>query len=301
MPSRRTTLLGLLGLSSSLVADRTLAKRGERWVSHNGAVDGSPDSYFSFGTFNGAPQYWTTHNAGHPYSCQLSGDGEVLRLELHAGDQWPDEAIPGSRVERTMVQPVTGPGSHQSQALPMATDVWWAFSFLIEPGPPVSSLGPGYAWLIFADVHSDFNASHAHAVPIQFECDAGDQFVVQAHGTKLHPDGAVNEIDRQTSPIARGRWHEFVTRLNIDPSGEHAAADVFLDGEQVVTFRGPLGFEGDLPYPQFQIYRGNPHPQTLTHESVAVRYTRHELVTSGNLVRRIGRPRGQKLRPGGPT
>ena len=288
MQSRRTTLFGLLGLSSGLVAAPAQAKREEKWVSHDGAVDGNPDSYFTFGTFNGGPQFWTAHNAGHPYACQLSGDGRILRLELRAGDQWPDETATGRTTERTMVQPVTG--SHVSQALPQATDVWWAFSFMIEPGPPVSSLGPGYGWLIFADVHSDFNASHAHAVPIQFECDAGDQFVVQAHGTKLHPDGSVNEIYRETSPIARGRWHEFVTRLNIDPSGEHAAADVFLDGKQVVAFRGPLGFVGDLPYPQFQIYRDNPEVKTRTHETVAVRYAHHELVTSGSLARRIHRP-----------
>jgi hypothetical protein len=290
MSSRRQVLSGLIGLSSGLVIP-SLARGREKWVSHDGAVDGNPDSYFTFGTFNGGPQVWTAHNAGHPYSCQLSGDGSILRLELRAGDQWPDEAKIGRTTERTMVQPVTGLGSHVSQALPQATDVWWAFSFLIEPGVAVSSLGPGYAWLIFADIHSNFNASHAHAVPIQFECDAGDQFTVQAHGTSLHPDNSLSRIYQSSAPIVRGRWHEFVTRLNMDPSGEHAAVDIFLDGEQVVAFRGPLGFVGDLPYAQFQIYRDNPDPKTRTHETIAVSYTRHELVTSGSLKRRIHRPR----------
>ncbi|HEY5048122.1 MAG TPA: heparin lyase I family protein [Rhizomicrobium sp.] len=292
MASRRNFLSGMLGLSAGLVGVPSLTRASDNWVSHDAAVDGGADSYFSFGTLNGAPQIWAAHNAGHPYCCRLSPDGRLLRLELRAGDQWPDEARLAIKDERSLVQAMTGVGSHVSQALPMASDIWWAFSFLVEPGPPVSSLGPGYGWLILADIHSDFKASHARAVPIQFELDAGDIFTVQAHGSNLHPDNAPSVIYATPQPFGRGRWHDLVVRLNMDPqaTGGQGGADVFLDGERIVAYAGPLGFVGDLPYPQFQIYRGNPSPQTLTHESLAVRYANHEIVTRGSLAARVRRP-----------
>jgi len=296
MLSRRDLIQTFATTPIAITARSAMAKsnagRKAQWVSRNGLVDGNPQSYFNFGTFDEAPQAWTAHNAGYPYSCELSDDFKKLRLELHAGDQWKDDAVTGVTVERTMVQAMIDIGSNTSRSLPLSTDVWWGFSFLIEPGSPITSLGAGYSWLIFADIHSDYRASHAHAVPIQFELLPDDFFAIEAHGSNLFPNNAPNYVYQSTRPIRRGVWHDVVTRINMDPANRSgfAGADVYLDGRQVLGYSGPIGFFGDLPYPQYQIYRDNPSPYSIPHEALAIRYANHEVVTRTSLKARISKP-----------
>jgi len=290
---RRSVLMGLLGLSASLTVRPLNARCANAWIPHEASVDGSPESFFAFGTLDRQPAFWQAHNCGHPYSCQLSGDGRLLRLELRSDDRWPDDLARGSKVERTMVQAVSGKKAAVSRFLPMYQDVWWAFSFLVEPGPPVMGPGPHWdAWLILADIHSDYGASHAHAVPIQFQLDAGDIFNVQLHGTNLFPENTKNEVYRAVRPFERGTWHDLVTRINMDPTPATKAggADVYLDGEQIVSYRGPVGFPNDKPYAQFQLYRGIPDSQIIVPETSAIRYAHSEIVTSGDLAPRVSRP-----------
>lgn len=290
---RRSVLTGLLGLSASLTVRPLNAQCPNGWLPHEASVDGSPDAYFAFGTLDGLPAFWEAHNSGQPYSCQLSRNGRLLRLELRTGDRWPDDLAHGSKVERTMAQAVSSMTGGVSQALPMHQDVWWAFSFLVEPGPPVRGPGPRWdAWLILADIHSDYGASHAHAVPIQFQLDAADIFNVQLHGTNLFPENTKNEVYRAAGPFERGKWHDLVTRINMDPTNasKAGAADVYLDGVQIVAYRGPLGFLNDKPYAQFQLYRGIPDSQIIVRETAAIRYAHSEIVTSGNLLPRVSKP-----------
>ena len=290
---RRSVLTGLFGLSGSLLVQPVLARYANTWIPRPAAVDGGPESYFAFGTLDGLPAFWEAHNAGRFYSCQVGRNGKVLRLELRAGDQWPDEVARGLANERTLIQAVPGMNASTSQFLPLLQDVWWAFSFLVEPGPPVMGPGPHWdAWLMLADIHSDYGTSHAHAVPIQFQLNAGDIFSVQLHGTQLYPGNAKNEVYRTPQPFERGRWHDLVTRINMDPTNASGAggADVYLDGAQIVSYRGPVGFLNDRPYAEFELYRNNPDPKTIALETVAVRYAHSEIVTSRSLARRVSRP-----------
>lgn len=292
MPTRRRVLAGLQGALLGFASHKLSAENGRSWVSHRGFIDGELDSWFTFGTMDGRPQAWTAHNCGRPYACELNPDGQELRLELHAGDRWQDEIAAGVLdSERTLVQAVSEIGSGTSAILPLLKDIWWGFSFMIEPGPAVSGI-PGWDWLIFADIHSDFRTSHARAVPIQFQLDAGDAFNVQLHGSRLHPDNSKNEIYRAPHAFERGRWHDIVMRLNLDPVNltGNGGADVYIDGARIVAYMGPLGFFGDQPYPQFQIYRGNRNPRPLAHEPVAIRYANHRIVTTDALTKRINSP-----------
>lgn len=215
----------------------------------------------------------------------------MVRLELRAGDQWPVEAKNGISVERTMIQATTKLYGATSEPLPLSREVWWAFSFLLEPGAAFTGLAPGYDWLIFADIHSDWNASHARAVPIQFELRPDDFVTIEIHGTKLFPNNAPHLVYRSEQPLQRGIWHDMVVRLVMDPLnriGGHA--DAYMDGAQVLRYLGPLGFIGDLPYAQYQIYRDSPDPHRIHHEVVSIRYANHQIVTSGRLWDRVGSP-----------
>lgn len=260
------------------------------WVSHDGVNDRSPSRYFAFGRTNGAPQVWTSHNAGKSYSCATRADGKLLRLELRSGEQWASDVQRRSLVERTMVQAVTEIGSSQSAILPLAADVWWAFSFLLEPGAPVSGLGRGYEWLVFADIHSNYATTHATNIPIQFEILPGDILGIQIHGDQLSPHP--NYVYRSNHALSRGVWHDMVMRIDIDPANAsgRGGVTVWLDREMIYRYDGPLGFARDLPYAQYQIYRGNPEPMTLRHETLTICYANHDLRTHESLARRIVGP-----------
>ncbi|MGH8121498.1 MAG: heparin lyase I family protein [Rudaea sp.] len=287
----------LLGSAVALCMEQshaTDASPTSEWFSRDGSVDGAPQSDFQFGTLNGRGQAWASHNCGQAHACRVLPDADpaqTLRLELRSGEQWPDEAKLALHVERTMVEAMAARRSNQPQYLPMSQEIWWSFSFLLEPGPAIQSLGRGYDWLIFADIHSDWASSHARAVPIKFELAPGDIFDVQLHGSVLHPDNSDNIVYRDSAPLRRGTWHDLVLQIVMDPTNAHGdgGANVYLDGERVVTYAGALGFVGDNPYPQLQIYRDNPDIRRLKHETVALRYANHEIVTSGNLLGRVSK------------
>ena len=287
--SRRTLLSAALAAAVCRVVGAA-----SRWLARPAATDGAPTSWFRFGTFNDAPQAWTAHNAGAHYSCGIAGAPDAaseVRLELHAGDQWPDDVATSAPVERSLVQAMLDTGSNTSQALPMRQEVWWAFSFLVEPGPPLSSLGASYAWLIFADIHSDYAASFAHAIPIQLELGLDDALMIAVHATTVDPDGRAHYVFHG-EPMTRGAWRDLVLRLCMDPDNTsgRGAADVWLDGRQILAYRGAIGFTGDLPYPQYQIYRGNPAPRLIAHEALAIRYSNHQISTTKSLRERVFRP-----------
>jgi hypothetical protein len=285
MSSRRTVLTGLMGAAAGLVAPRTAfgGPRREQWIPHEALNGDDPGAHFYFGAANGRPQGWSAHNAGRPYSCKTSANGKLLRLELHAGDQWQAEIAASPLNERSMVQA----GYSQSDILPLSRDVWWAFSFLVEPGPPVTAPAPGYDWVIFADIHSEYSTTHARSVPIQFELRAGDFVKIQAHGD-FSPKGQ-NFIYSSPTPLVRDRWRDVVVRANMAPDNAngHGGADVWIDGKQVCAYAGPLGFARDLPYVQYQIYRNSPNPKTVARESLAIRYANHDVVTRGDLSKRV--------------
>jgi hypothetical protein len=288
MASRRAVVGGLLGSAAGLVSPAVvLAKPPQRtWVSHEAVSGSDPSGHFYFGAKDGQPQGWSGHNAGKPYSCQTSGDGKLLRLELRAGDQWVYDVSASPAAERTMVQA----GFAKSDVLPLSSEVWWGFSFFVEPGPQISAPQPGYDWVIFADIHSEYTTTQAKAVPIQFELRAGDILCVQTHGD-FFPEGW-HFAYRSPAPLIRGRWHDMVVHVCMDPTYKsgRGGGEAWLDGQNIVSYSGPLGFSGDLPYAQFQVYRSNPDPKSVAHETVAVRFANHEILTNGNLARRIRRP-----------
>lgn len=265
--------------------------RRARWVPGQSFVEGSN---LVFGSVNGKPQVWVAHNCNQPHACQLSADGGILRMELRVHDHWEGDVEKKAGVERTMIQAVPNIGSPISAALPLATDIWRAFSFLLEPGPAITATGPGYDWLILADIHSNYAASHATAVPIQFELSPGDYFTVRTHGTVLHmtPPDSGGLVYRSPGSIARGRWHDVVMRVNMDPRNitGRGGADVFLDGQQVLAYTGPLGFDNDLPYHQFQIYRPDPGTAASGNETIAIQFANSESLTWSSLAPRAARP-----------
>jgi hypothetical protein len=290
-PSRRLVVGGLFGLTAiGRPAISGEQPGNDQWIAHPAAEDGEQRSWFTFGTMNGRPQIWAAHNAGQPWSCQLSRNGRILRLELRTGDKWRDEAQSSPLLERTMAQAIGEIDQPQAAVLPLATDIWWGFSFLFEPGPAVSTLGPNYDYFNFADVHCDNSVTHAHTVPLIFELAAGDLLRAEAHGTNLFPTGSYF-IFQDSQPVQRGRWYDAVVRLNMDPTNAtgRGGADIYIDGEQVARYEGPLGFVNDRPYAQYQIYRGNPKPGIIVHEIDTLRIANHQVLTTGDLMARVRR------------
>jgi hypothetical protein len=257
----------------------------------------APPVNFMFGEWDGAAQMWQANNCGLARACKVSPSGSILRLQLNALDRWTQDVLQGRTVERTMVGTVAAPNS--GKYLPMMQDVWLAHSVKIEPGLPLSGFGLGSCWLVFSDVHS--LVSGAATIPFQLQFDGGGwnecppdvpgaYLSAQLHGTNYFP---VDMNYVYTSPDLKTRspfTHDMVTHLFMDPENTtgNGCCETWWNGEKVIDYRGPIGFDGDTPYPQLQIYRDNPN--SLPHESLALQFANWQVVTDGDLASRISNP-----------
>lgn len=197
------------------------------------------------------------NNAGRPWSYSVSGRQE--RFEVRAGDHWK-----GEHSERSEVAVY--------QFVRTNTDIWQAYSLLIEPGP--TSLAP---WCIFGQWHAYKDPWDDYVSPPVAQFLAGDTFKVwTASDTALRQTLRTyppTVIRYQRTNFERGRWHSFVQRTRFSAFG-HGELQAWIDGEMTYDLRGiPIGYN-DLvgPYFKYGVYR-----PPIDSSPMAARYANMEL------------------------
>lgn len=117
---------------------------------------------------------------------------------------------------------------HASSAdLPNGVSMWGAFTYRDTPWPKPSGMlaAPGRC---FTQMHWPGSGSPAFA----FRRGGNGTFVITTRG-----DGQSN-TRRYDRPMSFGVPHDIVYRFVLGPNG---ALDVWLDGRQILNFRGPVG------------------------------------------------------------
>jgi hypothetical protein len=225
---------------------------------------------------------FVSQNAGRDWSFNTSGSPPcIYRFEVHSGDVWPHDVDTGQpTVERSEV---TGP-IDATNVGGYGVEVWTAYQFKIEIGESSSS-----PWVVMGDWHMQMDPGDIGvSSPWQLELLAGDLLGFDTRTSTEKPirtNPHMHYIWKSSAPVVRGAWHSLVSRTVFDwHTAGKGAIDMWLDGEQVVSYRGPVGFNtARPPYFKFGIYR------SAAPEPLSVDYTNVD-VSLSSLMSRVSQP-----------
>ena len=174
-------------------------------------------------------------NAGRPWSVERAANltCDAFRFEVRPGDQWSEDSNSGENKERSEFDGYKKRWGDKAS-------VWGAYSFLIEPGASYHS-----DWTAISQMHG----SEVRPFAVQFKDD--DLFVYTEH---LENGREVGNL-RYSGKLPRGVWHSAVFHLTQSSSND-GVFEFWLDGAKIVSFKGPIGSDGNQAYWKFGIYRG---------------------------------------------
>lgn len=192
-----------------------------------------------------------------------NGGSDITRFEVRPGDEWSEDASSGENKERSELD-----GYRNSWR--SGTDVWVAYSFLIEPGPRYRS-----DWNCIGQLHS--SGIDVKPISIHFR---DENLLINSEAS----DGARPTVTlRYHAPLTRKEWHHVVFHINQNTAG-NGRLEFWLNGNKVVNYSGPIGSTANY-YWKFGIYRGyGPIPAPF-----AIQYANMEIGTA-DLSGRIGSP-----------
>jgi hypothetical protein len=171
-----------------------------------------------------------------PDSIQRNDEADVVRFRMIAGNKWYNDAESGD--ERAELD-------GYKQSFQVGVPYWTSYVLHIEPGPRMTA-----DWIVLGQIPGLMG----HFVKNMI-------MTWSAAGRTLH-----NER------IAQGKDYQFVEKIVIDPANGYYGS--WLNGKQVVDYRGPMGGVGKTYYPKFGIYRG------ATAETMTVRYANYKFGTT---------------------
>jgi hypothetical protein len=207
---------------------------------------------------------YAPESAVHEWNIRRAiGSSDLTRFEVRQGDEWEEDRSSGEKKERSELD-------GYKTVWTSGTDVWGAYSFLIEPGGKYHS-----DWSSIGQMHAagrDVKPLHIHfndeRLKIYSEAISGSQPMATL---------------RYDAPLARNSWHHIVFHLRQNATRD-GRLELWLDGGRVVDYAGTIGSETDY-YWKFGIYRGyGPIAATL-----AVQYANMEIGIA-DLTKRIGSP-----------
>jgi hypothetical protein len=175
---------------------------------------------------------YEVQTAGRSYSL-TNPDAQTLRFEIQPGDQaWYDS---GHAVDRAEIE--------DHSRIPVGTTITIDYRFMLEPGAANRA-----SWFVTGELHNDDSeAGVPTSPPVAIEL-AGEHLRVVARycPTGLNPSnraGNLKMLHLWTDPnaIQRGRYYDMKIRANVNNSGQ-GFLDVWVDGVEVVNYRGPLGY-----------------------------------------------------------
>lgn len=199
-------------------------------------------------------------NADKDWSLALKGNPPCLyRFEVRPRDRWVQETQ-SDTVERSELR---GPNDDTNPAR-LNTDLWTAYQFQIEPGPPSTA-----DWTVLGDWHvrPDPDDTAAMSSPWQLELRKGDLLVFDIRVSDERPvrhNAPEQHIYTSPIPVTRGIWHSIVSVVDFDWKLQgHGGVTVWLDAKRIADYHGRFGyFLTRPPYFKFGIYR-HTAPETL--------------------------------------
>jgi Ca2+-binding RTX toxin-like protein len=216
---------------------------------------------------------YSTQNANDAYSVALNDS--TFRFELHAGDHWASDANGNERTEiRSETVYAPGEAIHVS------------YSFMIEPGAENTATGRGGEgdWLILGQFHAnDWESQPAFAIEMLREKMA----IVVRYGDPV--DSEYLELFVDTKDIDRGHYYDMDIEVRFE-SDNTGFLNVWRDGEQIVSYSGPLGYDNGV-YWKYGIYRSE------TDTEIAVNYAEISVGKGGNGVAILGTPAADEITP----
>lgn len=180
-------------------------------------------------------------NAGQPWNYAVKGAS--ARFEVRPGDSLPGD---GKVKERSEIA--------TSLRMKPGRPYEVAFSLMIEPGPPNTA-----RWMTLTQIQSTPDPGEpGHSPPFAIEM-VGERMRI------ITRDDPNRVASRETTtyrahytdgrPIERGRWYRMLVRVKFGPGGD-GFLQVFRDSQQLVDYRGPLGFDDIVgPYWKEGVYR----------------------------------------------
>ena len=185
----------------------------------------------------------------------------VFRFSMIPGNLWlKDDPLDSERTE------LDGWKGH----IPVSQPLWSSWSMYYEPGAWSSA-----DWCILRQIYA-------------FYSDRGRPWsaLVLKPGGLLHWIGGAADDPprfwptRYNQPIQQGQWYNFVETYKFDPEGGAGYWRSWLDGTQVLDFRGAVGKPSmKSHYAKFGIYRsrqnsaGGPVPETVNARFANMRFT----------------------------
>jgi hypothetical protein len=166
-------------------------------------------------------------------------DDHTLTFEVHHGDVWSTSGWDDSANNRSEIE--------FSQRWSAGTTITVTELLTVLPGP-VSTAG-----------HLDLNQLHTtdpQSPPCPFTLQIEEntdrlQVILQS------PSNGWNRVYHASQPVVRGKVMDFKFEMNMNPSG-NGFVKVWLDGSQIVDYRGAVGANSPQQYYWKQgIYRKN--------------------------------------------
>jgi hypothetical protein len=178
---------------------------------------------------------YVQENSGKPWSLKRSetSASHAIRFEVRGGDQWSEDQSSGENKERSELD---GYNTRWTGKTP----VWVAYSFFIEPGEPYKS-----DWTAISQMHG----SDVRPFAALYK---GEELSIFTERRE-----ASGPVQKQVyaGKLARGEWHSVVYEL-LQSSSAEGSLKAWLDGAQIVDYRGPVGSDVNKAYWKFGIYRG---------------------------------------------
>jgi hypothetical protein len=211
---------------------------------------------------------YSVQNGNRPWSLK-SPDDDILRFEVRSGDHWRYDPATRERSE------VSGDALYAA-----GKSVVVSFEFMVEPGQPNTA-----EWLTVGQLHGADNfTSPVFAVEL-----IGERLAIHLRYKlpgKQYEDWFAFVDDHN---IVRGKYYGIRAELETE-LGKNGSASVWIDGELVIEYSGPVGYGYGVYWKQ-GIYRAE------ADEAIAVNYRNHSI--DGDIGARIlGTTAGERIAPG---
>ena len=180
-------------------------------------------------------------SADKGYSLKLEGgaSGPVYRFEVRPGDRWGRDLSAAEDKERSeIIFPYR---------FPKGTDIWVGFSMQVE-----NEEASRAKWVVIGQIHSSPPPGVPRSPPVSQQLN-GSKFSILAEWQR--PGEPRLKARVFTDPkLESKKWYEFIYHVRF--SLEDGLLDIWRDGQQIVTYRGPLGYSDELGnYVKLGIYR----------------------------------------------
>jgi hypothetical protein len=182
-----------------------------------------------------------------PWAFNKSAGGNIWRFEVRYGDVASNDVAAGNtnknRCEVTLQDDST-PTSHANR-YPQFTNLWCAHSFMIPVGCTIAALTQFSTCVLTQLFASEDEGEVGRSPPFALRLQPGTSNfkVMKRFDTSPISGPTPPEYILYEGPLTLGVWHTVVFMVNFDWNLDGSGAcDFWLDGVQIVNYRGQIGY-----------------------------------------------------------